>query len=513
MKRLHLLLLGLSLLLGLATAQAATQIVSQRSGACIRGAAATSPCHPSPAQQFDFTAGGSIVNEGKCLTVASGAKAGDRPTLAACGLGASQAWQREADLIKSQASGLCLRLGPGAAGVELNSCAYDADRRWSLTGVPAGWPTATSTDPTAVVPGSSVTSAEALRLVRWIQAETSICNTAFCWKKPGYDRGIGIAPSDCPAGKVNQNGLCYDPPRDGYGCTATSCSAGCPSGYSSSGVATCHYTGGGTTYTKKPHARPIGGCQKSRFQCGGLCYDREDDGQHCRSDYAMNACGICSYQGAWDVSRATYTRAAGTVPQNCLSNRVKQDGLCYEPARTGYTCTVTVCTQQCAAGSVPCGSGCAQNTGTCTAAIADMVVSPAIMLAGMVSGETGSAALVGLKDAVQDAKKAAEMGADYAALALILKNSIQAYMAAAEKDLAGIATPQVAQQLAAKYGSGSANYRHVAREYALVQIKAAVANMFADLAILAVSVIDPTGVAGTISAYAKPECTQHTAIP
>ena len=533
-------LLGLLVLLGLGSAQAASTITSQKDGrTCISSSSINLGGIPLPGftlpvvggslsvplcsagssgQKFEFTSGGAIVAlNGKCLLVpAGGGKAGDQPTLADCGNTDRQTWRYEANLLKNVRYGWCLAAGELARPtLTLAQCAYNGNQKWTIDGgVASNWPqAASSTKPSAVVSGSSLTFTQMLNTIAWIQDETTISNTPFCWKKPGYDRGIGIAPVQCSGGKNNEAGLCYDPPRSGYGCTATTCSENCPSGYSSSGALTCHYTGGGTTYTKKSHARPIDGCQRSRFQCAGLCYDREDDGQHCRTNYAMDACGICSYKGKWDVTRHTYSRAAGTVPQGCLSNRGKEDGLCYLSARTGYTCTATICTQQCASGSTPCGAGCAQNTGTCVAGIVDMVVSPAIMLASLATEGAAGAAANGVRAAVVTAKKAAELGQTAAQLADILKNSIENYMAAAENDLAAISTAKVQAAVAAKYTKGSANYKQIAREYAVLQIMASVADMFVQLDILAITTADVSGISGTVAAFSKPPCEQHKSIP
>ena len=527
MKPLFRFLLVLLVLLGLGSAQAASTITSQKDGrTCITslgGIGSSSLSVPrctsgSSGQEFEFTSGGAIVSSsGKCLVVpAGGGRAGDQPTLEDCGDTDRQSWRYETDLLKSTKYGWCLAAGDQTRPtLTLAQCAYNGNQKWTIDGgVASNWPqAASSTKPSAVVSGSSLSRTQMQNTISWIQDETTISNTPFCWKKPGYDRGIGIAPEQCSNGKNNEGGLCYDPPRSGYGCTATTCSENCPSGYSSSGVATCHYTGGGTTYTKKSHARPINGCQHSRFQCAALCYDREDDGQHCRTNYAMDACGICSYQGKWDVTRRTYSRAAGTVPQDCLSNRVKQDGLCYLSARTGYTCTATICTQQCASGSTPCGSGCAQNVGTCVGNIVDMVVSPAIMLASLATEGAAGAAANGVRAAVKTAKQAAELGQTAAQLADILKNSIENYMAAAENDLAAISTANVQAAVAAKYTKGSANYRQIAREYAVLQILAAVSDMFQQLDILAITTADVSGISGTVAAFAKPPCEQHKSIP
>lgn len=108
----------------------------------------------------------------------------------------------------------------------------------------------------------------------------------------------------CPDGQQKDGALCYPKPRDGYSCTASLCSANCPSGYRSSGFGTCHYAGS-LTYTEKPYiSRSHSGMQR----CLALFYN------NCRSGYRMDVCGICSYKGAWDTTRSTYDRGPGTNP-------------------------------------------------------------------------------------------------------------------------------------------------------------------------------------------------------
>ncbi|RZL35890.1 MAG: hypothetical protein EOP35_12180 [Rubrivivax sp.] len=108
----------------------------------------------------------------------------------------------------------------------------------------------------------------------------------------------------CPGGKVEQGGLCYNPPRSGYTCTAAACMQDCPSGYSPSAPGFCHYRGS-TTYTEAPY---ITKKSSHPHRCLALYYD------NCRANYRMDACGICSYKGAWDTTRNTYFREPGVSP-------------------------------------------------------------------------------------------------------------------------------------------------------------------------------------------------------
>ena len=109
----------------------------------------------------------------------------------------------------------------------------------------------------------------------------------------------------CPSNKVEQAGLCYDPPRSNYTCSGISCSENCPGGYSPSTDNFCHYTAGGTTYTEKMYGKKH---DSTPHKCGVGYYE------NCRTDYHMDVCGICSFKGKWDVERTTYTRTAGFSP-------------------------------------------------------------------------------------------------------------------------------------------------------------------------------------------------------
>jgi hypothetical protein len=109
---------------------------------------------------------------------------------------------------------------------------------------------------------------------------------------------------NCPSNKVPQAGLCYDPPQANHSCTGISCAENCPSGYSATTNNFCHYTAGPTTYTEAPHKKN----SSHPRSCGALHY------ANCRTNYYMDACGICSFHGKWDVTRHTYTRPAGFSP-------------------------------------------------------------------------------------------------------------------------------------------------------------------------------------------------------
>ena len=53
--------------------------------------------------------------------------------------------------------------------------------------------------------------------------------TSFCYKD-SYERGAGVIPTGCPAGKENVGLLCYDKCPAGYSRTGVDCTNNCPAG-------------------------------------------------------------------------------------------------------------------------------------------------------------------------------------------------------------------------------------------------------------------------------------------
>jgi len=426
-------------------------------------------------------------------------------------------WKRDGNRLKHVKSGLCMAASTPIRLLQLTfaNCSQDANQQWTFTtDTPFNWPS-TAADPRASsrVPAASIKKDMLAQTVQWMQAETSIGKTDFCWKKGDYFRGGATPLTQCPSGKKYDAGYCYNPDPPGYICTALTCSQTCPAGYNGSGPSSCLVH----SYTKQPYAQKFGGgCQESRFRCAGLCYDREDNSNaHCRAGYNMadSHCGTCIGNGPTTVKRDSKPREKGTLPTGCTADRVKEGLLCNERPRDGYSCLALTCKQQCASGSIECGAGCAQNVGTCTVAVTDMVVSPALLVANLLSLGTMGPVAKGVVDASAKLAAAVEEGKDAAELAMILKDSLETYMAAAENHLADISTPAVEQAIGTKYGRGTPNYKQIAREYALLSLIAAIGNSLVQLEILVITASDPTFVTDTIVAYAKPPCTQHKAIP
>jgi len=520
---------GLVLLLGLTGAHAAVPLIGHNAGGVARCIVAkedsdllmTNMCPTgTPGAEwatslFDFTPSGAIANGDRCLDLKNSAGGKTEVVLSTCTGSASQKWRRDGDFLVSTANNQCLRLGfvlrkkgqgvfsPPPSLVEaplLDACAYNADRKWALGTVPANWPTQSANKPSALVEGASLTPAQVQKVVNWIYAETKIDSLPFCWRRAAYDRGVGKPQTDCGS-KTFKDGLCYGDCRAGYTGVGPVCWQQCPSGYADTGAfcqsrESLSYRPGTTCSTKDK----LGTCWAWKMKS-------------CRDGYLRDTITQTCWLKDPTIAKHSYGRGAGTVPQGCTNGLVLQAGMCYDRPRSGYTCTVTACSEQCAAGTMQCGAGCARDVGTCTNSITDMVISPAMALASLATGGAAGAAANSVKAAVSKANEAAKMAATAKELAMILKDSINDYMQAAEGDLTAISTPEIERAVAAKYGKGSANYRSIAREYAQLQIMAAVSNMFTDLSILVTSMVDTTGVVSTINAFAKPLCEQRKPIP
>ncbi|MBY0236437.1 MAG: ricin-type beta-trefoil lectin domain protein, partial [Burkholderiaceae bacterium] len=169
-------------------------------------------------EYFRFTNQGSIVLNGYCLTASGGA--GTAVGLGSCGEtgvppAANQKWTRGSNSSIKSASGLCL--SQKGAGVDLQTCdAGNMSQYWSTSSIVAStWPQGVPDKPTTYVPGQKLSNGQVNTIVNWIQRETSISSTPFCYKTAAYDRGAGILPG-CADGQYQDGALCYSNCRSGY---------------------------------------------------------------------------------------------------------------------------------------------------------------------------------------------------------------------------------------------------------------------------------------------------------
>ncbi len=444
-----------------------------------------------------------------CLALSSkddsSAKAGDKIIPRKCK--PLDKWKYENSSLTTPSGNWCMSWKAG--GLTIDKCGSIPDRKWKIIGGGLKAPAVPAGIPIAKVPNTTLSNAQISTLVHWINSETRIAKTAFCWRKPDYYRPAGIVPSNCSGDKIN--GLCYDKcpaGMDRMSALDPTCAKKCDEGFERTGVRTCFRP----FATRAAHFE---GCKKDYKALGLTCthktqwwktYSRKAS---CDNGFVFNGTS-CTREAA---TRSLDTKEASYRIQTCNNGQYKEAGLCYDHAKTGYTCTAMNCTTQCASGTVSCGpSACARNLGTCTAAEVDMVVSPALMLSSLATGGAVGAGAK-LATAVKKAELAVEASKDIAEIALILKDAINDFMAAAEKDLASISTDDIAYQMDQTYGKDSPNYKTVAREYALLQIMMTLSDLQIELAKVAITTADFTGVLDTINAFAKPPCKERTAIP
>jgi hypothetical protein len=435
-----------------------------------------------PNEYFEFTNSGTIKLMDRCLTASS--EPGDSVTYENCDGSVNQQFRKAGSNYLRNDSGLCLGVANDSmtlgAALQVQTCKGGLFQNWDLSNLPGAWPPAGGSVPSTAVTGATLTDKQLASVVDWIQAETSIDTTPFCYKPPGYDRGIGIAPTTCGEDQQLVNGLCYDK---------------CRSGYHRAGTPTC-WVDKATSY--QPGTR----CTKR--DALGTCWGWAM--KSCRDGYTSDHVLTCWFTGAW-----TYD----PPPQSpsCYSNREFEAGLCYTKPRAGYSCDVTVCSPVCASGTTECGAAaCANNQSSCAASITDMVISSVQLLAFIATDGAMGPATYAVTRGLQ-AVKAAQTANDLFQAEENLRKNIGDFMDLAEKNLGDVSTPDVANQVAAHYVKDSANYRYIAREWASRLLIMSILDLQKSLTDIMISQLDPTGVYGVVNAFAKPPCTRHTTMP
>jgi len=364
----------------------------------------------------------------------------------------------------------------------------------------------------ADVPGADISEGQLRATMIWMASQRLVAETPFCYRA-SYDRGIGYAPANCGPGKDARGAFCYDHCREGYSDngTPTCLQESCPSGYTDTGLL-CHYNGL-ASYSPvhwdgcKSHAPDWlgGGC------VGGLVEDSCKAGWHkvasvCWLDVPAGMSG-----SPQDAMKGSYTRAVNGTP-GCDADRVWEDGMCYLPARPGYTCHVTNCNPGCPSDTVECGpAACAASEESCGRGITDMVVGP-LQIVAFVATDGAAGPVITAAKAAKGLDRVGKAG-DALNAEGIFQENLQTAMAIAEHDLRSVTSGYIEAQVAAKYGRGSPNYARIAHEWVNVLVTILALQDDVDVSLLAASMVDETGVVGTITAYAHPPCGSDEPIP
>jgi hypothetical protein len=234
--------------------------------------------------------------------------------------------------------------------------------------------------------GPPLSSGDVTAINTWISTRIAGMKTPFCWRQ-SYPRGVGVPLSTCPSGTEKNGLLCYPTCKATYWGNGPVCWQSCPTGYVDTG-ALCHIdkplTKGGTWRCT----------ERDLF---GTCWWKVLD---CPKDYASAGvfCALKppSIPSGWsgasglDLVKGSYGRGAGK-PMVCAAGLEEDGGLCYTPAKAGYHGVGPVAWQDCPNGLTPCGAGCANSDISCGSNTLNMIMGPATIAANIASaGAYGS---------------------------------------------------------------------------------------------------------------------------
>lgn len=346
----------------------------------------------------------------------------------------------------------------------------------------------------AVASGAPLTATDLNTIIDWMNRRVNAANQPYCYRLSS-GRGVGVPLSTCDANTEKDGALCYPKCKAGYKGVGPVCWQSCPSGYVDTG-AFCH--------VDKALTKNGSWSCPEWYSCRKVCpAGYTNAGLFCALTTPSNPSG---WKGdGLDLIKDSYGRGAGGVLK-CAANEEQSGALCYPSCGSGYHGVGPVCWQNCSADKVDCGVGCARDKSSCASSTVDMVISP-LMLAANILTLGGSSEI----EAAQAELKAAAKAGDTAAAKAAFGRMLEGYA----DNLAKMTTADVAKAIEAKMAKNAA--RWVAKEYAKVQYYLKVKNesggptaeSFArDLAGL-----DPTGVAGVVEAYTQPKCAADEPMP
>jgi hypothetical protein len=374
-------------------------------------------------------------------------------------------------------------------------------------------------------------------VLNWIAGQVAGSRQPYCYRE-SYGRGVGVPLSTCRPDQSKSGLLCYPPCKDRYHGVGPVCWEECPSGYVDTG-ALCHIN-------KALMVEPSWSCQHRKW---GICWWYGPD---CPSGYtnigvacALNTPSVpAGYKGltGLDIMKGSYGRGVGT-PMICKPGQDEDAGLCYTPCKAGFHGIGPVCWQSCPSGLTACGAGCANSVTSCVSDTASMVLSPAMMVADLVS--LGGAS--GATDAANGAKLGATEAGTLTSTYKEIKAAVSEFNAAYQTEIAAgkaiykagsvtyklgeltdrwatdyvgnfakVTTPEVASSLDKAFQGHPAAENWVKKQYALQNLHLMMKNDLGDTATTALSVassFDPTGVSGVVSAFLNPVCATPEAFP
>lgn len=338
----------------------------------------------------------------------------------------------------------------------------------------------------------------ALAGTAWATAESP---TTFCWKETWVtDASKTVIPDKCGANQERNGLFCYEKCRAGYTSNRIDgCVQNCPAGATDDGLfcgwpsyKAAEYPIWDERRCKQKHST---GCWKS----GALWVENCKAGfKHVlgfceKKDINCQAMGLKGDRIANSCTKNFYTRA----PQQagCPAGTEFSAGLCYASCGATADRVGFVCWGKCPAGWVNCGMGCAKSESDCRDNVTDQIVSvvDAVASSALLVGSLGASAAgknIMSKAAWKGIKKIGKVAATD-----VLKTTLVGTVVQAPGNIGKIAN-----------GTMDYIWDVGAIEDNTVMTDIEKQHAIAKLALDSVSLIDPSGVVGVVSAYTKPVC-------
>lgn len=153
--------------------------------------------------------------------------------------------------------------------------------------------------------------------------------------KDTYTRGAGV-PRTCRDDEEEAGGLCYPKPKPGFSCVATVCTRACPTSLTEAGLTCTKKSYGRTAGVPRQ-------CPADQIEDAGLCYPKPRDGYGCTATYCSKPCPTGMRDDGLFCAKDTITRGAGTIPNECPPGQIRDGLLCYPQCKDGYHGVGPVC--------------------------------------------------------------------------------------------------------------------------------------------------------------------------
>jgi hypothetical protein len=366
-------------------------------------------------------------------------------------------------------------------------------------------------------PSPALDLQETHEVMAWIAKQVASARQPYCYRD-SYGRGVGRPLTTCASSEEKDGALCYPKCEPGYNGVGPVCWQDCPSGFTDIGVSCA-----------KPSAYGRGAGHPWKIGDRAFSLDPK-----CTPGFHSVGCCICSpdcINGMRDdgalCAKKSYGCGVGT-PFDCAGGLAQDGALCYPPCKSGFHGVGPICWQDCPAGKVACGAGCAESGTTCATQTTSMVTSPVMLAANIATAGSSSTMTKSygkiidtVKDLYTSNKHLIDAGrylykAAYQAgtKGHQLGEAVGLWVADYVGVFSRMTTPKVESEIAKHFSPEAADW--VRQQYALHHLSLmmeADGMDFAQGVLGAVTVFDPSGVSDVVAAYTHPICELDEAFP